>query len=226
MEDVIGSALGSDVLGEAVWYIEPELIVVVLRIMREALDGIGRVVGVRDWYLSQDPRPNEPQLTRRLRRAMVMVRKDHHDIQCEFHHQDEQAREVPGDRPDGYRRFDITVKFAGQPMDEDQYLSLECKFLSVGDRESHRSYVRDGVQRYVDGTYAHRHDWACMVGFERNGPLETTVDFVRSVMREVYSDDCRLDIFNGSAELLASRHRQISSGQEIQILHTFISLHN
>ncbi len=39
MEDVIGSALGSDVLGEAVWYIEPELIVVVLRIMREALDG-------------------------------------------------------------------------------------------------------------------------------------------------------------------------------------------
>ncbi len=94
MEDVIGSALGSDVLGEAVWYIEPELIVVVLRIMREALDGIGRVVGVRDWYLSQDPRPNEPQLTRRLRRAMVMVRKDHHDIQCEFHHQDEQAREV------------------------------------------------------------------------------------------------------------------------------------
>lgn len=225
MQDVIDARSDADVIGDGVWFIEPELIVTVLRIMREAVDGIGRIESVRDWYLAQNPRPREPELTRRLRRAMLMVRKEHHDIQCEFHHQDEQAREVPQDRPDGYRRFDITVKFAGQPMDEDEYLSLECKFLDADDRESHRSYVRDGVQRYVDGTYAHRHDWACMVGFERIGPVEATIEDVRTVMSNIYSAECTLSSFVDSASLLLSRHLQLSSGREIQILHSFISMH-
>ncbi len=92
-----------------------------------------------------------------------MVRKDHHDILCEFHHQDEQASEVPG-QPDGYRRFDITVKFAGQPMDEDQYLSLECKFLSVGDRKATGATYATGCNAISMARTRIVMIWACMVG--------------------------------------------------------------
>lgn len=225
MEPLVSEAAQPDQVGQAVWYIKPELIVVVLRIMREALDGIGRIPSVRAWYLDQVPRPPEPDLTRHLCRAMIEVRDDHHDFQCGLRHQEEQARVVPGDREGGYRRFDITVKFDGQPVHEREYLSLECKFLDANDHDSHGRYVRNGVQRYVDGTYSHNHDWACMIGFERAGPVTASVKTVRAVMHATFGDASPLTDwleFNG---LLSSRHLQTSSQRNIEILHWILPLH-
>ncbi|HEY3949656.1 hypothetical protein [Phenylobacterium sp.] len=102
--------------------------------------------------------------------------------------------------PELLGRIDITLKFARQFGDEDDYVGVECKRVGAGSAYSQLNtrYVTEGVIRFTNGQYAVGHGWGFMLGYTLALPSEAIMTAIDARIQQDYG--------KGSALVAAPAH--------------------
>ena len=207
---------GVRVLPNDFYRVRPQVLRVVLQTLERALATTVSVVG--------DARIHEPRFTRQLLLDFERARDDtprtpRYDIT--------HLPELPISDPSGtvatLRRLDFRLVFVRQVGRTGDYLCLEFKYLDANDRRTDYDYVNDGVDRIVIGDYAKGHPWAIMVGLERSGPVNISIQRVNLRLVRKYGTHHGLAV-SSSIRLpyvYESDHFQGDERHQISIVHAF-----
>ena len=215
---VIGEhvAEGVRVLPNDFYRVRPQVLRVVLQTLERALAATVAVVG--------DARIYEPRFTRQLLLDFERARDDTPGTpRYDITHQPELPISDASGSVASLRRLDFRLIFLRQVGRTGDYLCLEFKYLDAKNRRTDDDYVKDGVDRIVVGDYANGHPWAIMVGLERSGPIDASIQHVNSRLVRKYGTDhglkCSLNI--RLLNVYESDHFQGSGLHKITIVHAF-----
>ena len=123
-------------------------------------------------------------------------------------------------------RIDIVLQFFHQFGDEDAYVAVECKRLLPGDTNLNGRYVSQGVDRFVKGKYAARHEWGFMLGYLLALPAKDVIDFIDRRMRKVHGEAAALQPEPGHPRSVAVfAGSLIQDGRHhIRLMHVFVDM--
>lgn len=126
-------------------------------------------------------------------------------------------------------RIDISLKFARQFGDEDDYVAIECKRVGAGSAFSglNGAYVTDGLIRFTNGQYATGHAHGFMLGFVLAGPVVKIVKTIDARAQKDFGTSAALSALPDHRDALAIHHNsvvQAASGETISIRHLFVDM--
>ena len=139
----------------------------ILRIIKDGW----KVVIDRGWVV---PEMNEIPITERIRDGMRFVVRDRFRWQIAIRSGTETRSSTGVLNPDG--RTDVSVFFLAlfESYDEhDHHAIIECKRVTGNDSDLCRLFVRQGVDRFVEGKYSLRHAAGFMAGYVLSGDVDT-----------------------------------------------------
>ena len=215
---VIGNhvAEGIRVLPNDFYRVRPQVLRVVLQTLERALATTVSIVG--------DARIHEPRFTRQLLLDFERARDGTPGTpRYDITHQPELPISGESGSVATLRRLDFRLKFLRQVGRTGDYLCLEFKYLDANERRTDYDYVNDGVNRIVVGDYAKGHPWAIMVGLERRGPLDISIQHVDLRLIHKYGADHGLTISSSIRlpNVYESGHCQGDERHRIAIVHAF-----
>lgn len=211
-----GSEVQIEATAPAFHRARPQVLRTVLLTLDRAVAGAVEKIGVE--------RLLEPQFTRQLLLDFEAARDaDPSSPRYDITHQPELPIANEFGLVKTLRRLDLRILFRQQVGRTGDYLCVECKYLDMTDRASHREYVDEGVDRIVIGDYALHHPWAVMVGLERTGPLADTAGHVSARLVAKYGASSG---FKDSSPIKLpfvweSDHSQADGPHQITIVHSF-----
>ncbi|MCY7276167.1 MAG: hypothetical protein LH702_21130 [Phormidesmis sp. CAN_BIN44] len=129
-------------------------------------------------------------------------------------------------KPDGFIDFKM---FYGWGTQED-YFGIECKRISStgNDRYLATEYIKEGIMRFIAGTYSPGHNLAAMVGFVVDGKLVDCMDLIRKRLNKYCQKICMKENwtiendFGLQNDLYRTVHRQHGQDFLFRLLHLFL----
>ena len=123
-------------------------------------------------------------------------------------------------------RIDITLKFLHQFDNEDAYVAIECKRVGAGMPPLNRSYVTEGVDRFVTEQYAAGHTWGFMLGYVLVLPVEEVVSTIDGRIRATYGEEAQLaaEVPHPLALAILEGGLRREAGDEIRLKHIFVDM--
>lgn len=129
-------------------------------------------------------------------------------------------------KPDGF----IDFKFVYSCNSLEDYFGIECKKVSSTEPNRHLAtdYVREGVKRFVEGTYSIGHDYAAMLGFVIDGKVNDCIDLICDRLNKYKNDICLKEdwvnelSFGTTQNIYRTRHIQDGQNDLMTILHLFL----
>lgn len=205
--------------------VSPAFFAVQPQILRRLLLTLGRAIARTAGHFSNESsRVAEPIFTRQLCVDLEVERDQTPEApRFDVTHQSELPTVDEVGKVIGHGRLDLRILFPQQLGRTGEYLCLECKYLNVHDRATDLAYVREGVDRIVQGFYAVNHPWAVLVGLERSGPIQDSATHVDERLVEQYGVTGGF-IANPLVKLAnvhESHHLQGGGSHTIAILHAF-----
>lgn len=123
-------------------------------------------------------------------------------------------------------RIDITLKFMHQFGDEDAYVAIECKRVGARLSALNRSYVDNGVDRFVSGQYAAGHEWGFMLGYVLALPVEDVIQAIDGGIQKTYGETAQLTREAGHSLSLAILEGALpqKNGHMLRLKHIFVDM--
>lgn len=126
-------------------------------------------------------------------------------------------------------RIDISLKFARQFGDEDDYVAIECKRVGAGATYSglNASYVADGLVRFTNGQYATGHAYGFMLGYVLAGPVSGIVKTIDTRAQKDFghaASFAALPAHGDALSVQANTVFQVANGAPISIRHVFVDM--
>lgn len=117
--------------------------------------------------------------------------------------------------------IDISFKYG---FNRDVYYGMECKILREGDHNLYREYIKNGVERFVSGTYSREMHSAAMIGYVMLGSLKTVgSDIARRLVQSASTITVRSGICVGDLQdCLESAHRRSLAAKAIRLSHLML----
>ena len=204
------------VLPNEFYRVRPQILRVVLETLERALAATMSIIG--------DTHIHEPRFTRQLLLDFERARDATSGTpRYDISHQPELPISDASGAVTRFRRLDLRLVFLRQVGRTGDYLCLEFKYLDPNDRRTDYDYVNDGLDRIVIGDYARGHPWAIMVGLDRSGPLDVSIQQVNLRLIQKYGNDhglrCSTSIH--LPHVYESVHFQDGGPHRITILHAF-----
>jgi hypothetical protein len=212
----------SNVVGQPIPIFRQDIIVTVLRLIREAWEKLSKKGEIlANW--------DEDTIAGALHNEMWEVKK-RFGINSPPRIENESASRKSNKslKPDGFIDFKMIYAWGT----EDDYFGIECKRLSSStqgkDKSLATNYVNEGVMRFVTGTYCRDHDYAAMIGFVIDGKLTDCVDRVRQRLSKYRQKICMVedwvieDNFGLQDDLYRTIHHQHGRNSPFRLLHLFL----
>ena len=123
-------------------------------------------------------------------------------------------------------RIDIVLQFLHQFGNENAYVAVECKRLRPGDATLNARYVSQGVDRFVAGRYAARHECAFMLGYLLGLPPDQVIDFIDQRIRTRYGEAAALERERPHPQSVAVFVGSLvqEGGHDIWLRHVFVDM--
>ena len=170
-----------------------------------------------------EPGTLEVPLTRMVRKDMKRVKREREisGLQVGGEHEVDDMR---SEGPEILGRIDITLQFSHQFGDEEAVVTVEAKRVGGGLTALNRSYVRDGVHRFVIGQYSTGHPWGYMLAYVVKPTTEQAAAAINANLAADYGAGCRLiaHATHPDAELLCRSTHPRMTGGEISLTHLFM----
>jgi hypothetical protein len=127
-------------------------------------------------------------------------------------------------RPD--REPDLILLFAEFGANEPHAI-IECKRVDPQEtsRTLRRAYVREGMDRFIDGAYGQGHELDFMVGYLLRGDGSAALSDINAYLQNVGRPSCGLrpnTAFSRLGYVAVSNHSRPSDGSAIRLLHSFL----
>ena len=171
-------------------------------------------------------RSTEPVIARYLGRAMTEEKNSRPKLKERIRIEEEVGTRSFPNLPKPKGRIDIKIIYS---YNENEYFGMECKRVSSTKPNRHlaKDYVREGVERFVEGTYSLGHDYAAMLGFVIDGKINDCIDLICDRLNKYKNDICLKEdwvdeqSFGTTQNIYRTSHLQ--NGQDIiSILHLFL----
>ena len=171
-------------------------------------------------------RSTEPVIARYLGRAMTEEKNSRPKLKERIRIEEEVGTRSFPNLPKPKGRIDIKIIYS---YNENEYFGMECKRVSSTEPNRYLAtdYVREGVERFVEGTYSLGHDYAAMLGFVIDGKINDCIDLICDRLNKYKNDICLKEdwvdeqSFGTTQNIYRPSHLQ--NGQDIiSILHLFL----
>ncbi|MFN6396378.1 MAG: hypothetical protein ACK4V9_18295 [Aphanizomenon sp.] len=171
-------------------------------------------------------RSTEPVIARYLGRAMTEEKNSRPKLKERIRIEEEVGTRSFPNLPKPKGRIDIKIIYS---YNENEYFGMECKRVSSTEPNRYLAtdYVREGVERFVEGTYSLGHDYAAMLGFVIDGKINDCIDLICDRLNKYKNDICLKEdwvdeqSFGTTQNIYRTSHLQ--NGQDIiSILHLFL----
>ncbi|MBS9383272.1 MAG: hypothetical protein AN482_06320 [Anabaena sp. LE011-02] len=171
-------------------------------------------------------RSTEPVIAGYLGRAMTEEKNSRPKLKERIRIEEEVGTRSFPNVPKPKGRIDIKIIYS---YNENEYFGMECKRVSSTEPNRYLAtdYVREGVERFVEGTYSLGHDYAAMLGFVIDGKINDCIDLICDRLNKYKNDICLKEdwvdeqSFGTTQNIYRTRHLQ--NGQNIMsILHLFL----
>ena len=171
-------------------------------------------------------RSTEPFIARYLGRAMTEEKNSRPKLKERIRIEEEVGTRSFPNLPKPKGRIDIKIIYS---YNENEYFGMECKRVSSTEPNRYLAtdYVREGVERFVEGTYSLGHDYAAMLGFVIDGKINDCIDLICDRLNKYKNDICLKEdwvdeqSFGTTQNIYRTSHLQ--NGQDIiSILHLFL----
>jgi hypothetical protein len=171
-------------------------------------------------------RSTEPVIARYLGRAMTEEKNSRPKLKERIRIEEEVGTRSFPNLPKPKGRIDIKIIYS---YNENEYFGMECKRVSSTEPNRYLAtdYVREGVKRFVEGTYSLGHDYAAMLGFVIDGKINDCIDLICDRLNKYKNDICLKEdwvdeqSFGTTQNIYRTSHLQ--NGQDIiSILHLFL----
>ena len=171
-------------------------------------------------------RSTEPVIARYLGRAMTEEKNSRPKLKERIRIEEEVGTRSFPNLPKPKGRIDIKIIYS---YNEHEYFGMECKRVSSTEPNRYLAtdYVREGVERFVEGTYSLGHDYAAMLGFVIDGKINDCIDLICDRLNKYKNDICLKEdwvdeqSFGTTQNIYRTSHLQ--NGQDIiSILHLFL----
>ena len=171
-------------------------------------------------------RSTEPVIARYLGRAMTEEKNSRPKLKERIRIEEEVGTRSFPNLPKPKGRIDIKIIYS---YNENEYFGMECKRVSSTEPNRYiaTDYVREGVERFVEGTYSLGHDYAAMLGFVIDGKINDCIDLICDRLNKYKNDICLKEdwvdeqSFGTTQNIYRTSHLQ--NGQDIiSILHLFL----
>ncbi len=109
-----------------------------------------------------------------------------------------------------------------------EYFAFECKKLFSNKKRYIREYVRNGIYRYIQGTYSSGMHKAAMIGYVFNGVPDSLIDALNHFMQKTFSSTTIMElkkekIIDNYQFLYKSEHTRFIQNDRFKIYHIFLS---
>lgn len=131
-------------------------------------------------------------------------------------------------KPDGFIDFKMFYAWGTQ----EDYFGIECKRISSStkgkDKDLATDYINDGVMRFIKGTYSPNHDCAAMIGFVIDGKLKDCIDRIQQRLNKyckkilIVKDLAVENDFGIQNDLYRTIHHQQDRTSLFRLLHLFL----
>ncbi|MCY4129272.1 MAG: hypothetical protein OXG15_08540 [Gammaproteobacteria bacterium] len=123
---------------------------------------------------------------------------------------------------------DLGVYFVGF-SDNYPHALIECKRLDLSDvtRAPRREYVRNGMDRFVDGSYGREHELDFMVAYVIDGDITAAMTDINFYLANVGRVEESLHLetrFSGTGSVARSEHVRSATDSRCILLHSFLRL--
>ncbi|MFN4877295.1 MAG: hypothetical protein ACK5GT_12675 [Aphanizomenon sp.] len=171
-------------------------------------------------------RSTEPVIARYLGKAMTKEKNSRPKLKERIRIEEEVGTRSFPNLPKPKGRIDIKIIYS---YNENEYFGMECKRVSSTEPNRYLAtdYVREGVERFVEGTYSLGHDYAAMLGFVIDGKINDCIDLICDRLNKYKNDICLKEdwvdeqSFGTTQNIYRTSHLQ--NGQDIiSILHLFL----
>lgn len=167
----------------------------------------------------------EVPLTIVVRKALRRVKKARAITNMEVRGEHEIDNMAAAD-PSILGRIDLSLKFARQFGDEDDYVGIECKRIGAGLYALNKSYVAEGVERFVNGKYATGHARGFMLGYVIIGPVAKPLKSIGNHVVKAYGAGGKLTSLAPPAGALALASNALFQvgGHKIELQHLLVDM--
>jgi hypothetical protein len=181
-----------------------------------------KVIASREINISSD----EPIIAGYLGKAMTKEKNSRPKLKERIRIEEEVGTRSFPNLPKPKGRIDIKIIYS---YNENEYFGMECKRVSSTEPNRYLAtdYVREGVERFVEGTYSLGHDYAAMLGFVIDGKINDCIDLICDRLNKYKNDICLKEdwvdeqSFGTTQNIYRTSHLQ--NGQDIiSILHLFL----
>ena len=181
-----------------------------------------KVIASREINISSD----EPIIAGYLGKAMTKEKNSRPKLKERIRIEEEVGTRSFPNLPKPKGRIDIKIIYS---YNENEQFGMECKRVSSTEPNRYLAtdYVREGVKRFVEGTYSLGHDYAAMLGFVIDGKINDCIDLICDRLNKYKNDICLKEdwvdeqSFGTTQNIYRTSHLQ--NGQDIiSILHLFL----
>ncbi|TWT51732.1 hypothetical protein KOR42_34190 [Thalassoglobus neptunius] len=200
---------------------QQSIVVMVLRILHDAWPATIADAGV-------DRTTNEDTITNVLRWKMNDAKKQIDPVPQIRFEREAQSDDPELDTPIGL--IDIKILYT---MNDETYLTMECKRITSTENSLALKYVRNGVNRFTSGKYGPRHAFGIVTGYVTCGDPDACAERVgKTLAREPVPETgydsefgWRVDdeLIKGTRHY-RTQHSQTALTNTIELIHAFVSL--